>query len=294
MGWKQIVMSQNKSPTHRHGTMRRTMTELRVNRPLGTLARKLSARRGLVFIHVPKCGGTSVERALRKRFRLGRRLIGPEETFAAASTMRDSGDTEEERHETLMRASELRRDLLHLHLAEGATLVTGHAPLGPRTLGAFGPTHDFVTVMRGPAERMRSHVSFNRSHAAGHGRSDLTVTRFLETDRARVLGALYVKYFSGLPMNADFTNQAAIDAARTNVDRLALVGFTDEMAVFANKLAALTGAHLRIGHKNKGGPVSDAVLPGGAGERIEALCAPDIAVYAHARERFGDRRAARR
>ena len=264
--------------------LRRAYAHLRTNRPLGMLSR---AERGLVFVHVPKCGGTSVERALRRRYRLGRRAIAPEETFAAARAVLGAADDEAGRHETLVRASALRCDLLHLHLAEGARLVTGHAPLGPRTLDAFGPTHDFVTVMRGPAERMRSHLAFNRTPQAGHGRSDLSVTRFLETPRARVLGALYVKYLSGLPMTADLGTPEAVDAARRTVDRLALVGFTDAMDVFADRLAALTGARLRIGHENQG---ASAPLPSGALERIEDLCAPDRAVYAHARERFGERR----
>ena len=267
---------------------RRTFADLRVNRPMGALARAVSKKRGLVFVHVPKCGGTSVERALRGHYRLGRRLIGPEETYEAARTLLGRGDEEADRHVVLQRASELRRDLLHLHLAEGATLVTGHAPLGATTLAAFAATHDFITVMRGPAERMRSHVAYNKNQAAGHGRSELTVTRFLETDRAQVLGALYVKYFAGLPMTADLTSQSAIDAAKRTVDRLALVGFTDAMPLFADKLHALTGLRVRIGHQNKG---RETNLPGGAAERIEALCAPDNAVYAHARARFGERRA---
>ena len=264
--------------------LRRAYAHLRTNRPLGMMSR---AGRGLVFIHVPKCGGTSVERALRRRFRLGRRAIAPEETFAAARAMLGAADDETGRHQALMRASELRRDMLHVYLSEGASLVTGHAPLGPRTLDAFGPTHDFVTVMRSPAERMRSHLAFNQTPQAGHGRSALTVTRFLETPRAKVLGALYVKYLSGLPMTADLGAPEAVDAARRTVDRLALVGFTDAMDAFADRLAGLTGARLRIGHENQG---ASAPLPSGALERIEDLCAPDRAVYAHARERFGERR----
>ena len=267
---------------------RQALARLRTNRPLAVAS---PTRRGLVFVHVPKCGGTSVERALRRARPLGRRAIAPEETYEAARLMLGADGTEAERHRVLMRASELRRDLLHLHLAEGARLITGHAPLGPHTLAACAGTHDVVTVMRSPAERMRSHLAFNRTRAAGHGRSDLGVTHFLETERARVLGALYVKYFSGLPMTADLTSQAAVDAARRTVDRLALVGFTDAMDVFAQRLASLTGAKLAIGHANKG---ADAALPSGAADRIETLCAPDIAVYAHARERFGERRAAQR
>ena len=267
---------------------RQALARLRTNRPLAVAS---PTRRGLVFVHVPKCGGTSVERALRRARPLGRRAIAPEETYEAARLMLGADGTEAERHRVLMRASELRRDLLHLHLAEGARLITGHAPLGPHTLAACAGTHDVVTVMRSPAERMRSHLAFNRSGAAGHGRSELSVAQFLETPRARVMGALYVKYLAGLAMDADLHAPSAVDAARRAVDRLALVGFTDAMDVFAERLGALAGLRLRVGHENRGAP---APLPAALTERIEALCAPDRAVYAHARERFGERRASAR
>lgn len=269
--------------------LRRTARDLRANRPLADLSAKLRGKdaRGIVFVHVPKCGGTSVERSLRAKMILGRRLIAPDESYRAAMVLTGHDDTEEYRHRILVRASELRRDLLHQYLAEGAVLVTGHAPLGPHTLDAFGASHDFVTVMRSPSERMLSHVAFNRSPAAGHGRTELTAARFLQTDRAKVLGALYVKYLAGLPMNADLSAQSAIDAAKRTVDRLALVGFTDEMPSFAHQLGQLIGKSVSIGHENRGNEVA---MPAGVAEKIEALCAPDVAVYAHARARFADRR----
>ena len=267
-------------------TVRDTLIDLKANRPA-----RLGARahpRALVFVHVPKCGGSSVERALRRARPLGRRLVGPEETFRAAAALLGADPADPERqHEILTRASELRRDLLHLHLAEGARLVTGHAPMGAHTLDAF-PHTDVVTVMRSPRARLRSHLAFNATPQAGHGRSDMTLARFLDTPRARVMGALYVKYLSGLPMDADLTTQAAVDAARRTVDRLALVGFTEEMDVFAEEVSALAQARVRIGHENRGqgGPA----LPDALSDRIHALCAPDDQVYAHARARFGERR----
>ena len=275
-------------------TIRRSVIDLKANRPLS--AARARHPRALVFVHVPKCGGSSVEKALRRARLLGRRLIGPEETFRAAASLLGIADPDERldpasQHAVLMRASELRRDLLHLHLAEGARLVTGHAPLGLHTLDL--PGTDVVTVMRSPRTRLRSHLAFNAGERAGHGRCEMTVARFLETERARVMGALYVKYLAGLPMDADFAAQSAIDAARRAVDRLALVGFTEEMDAFAARLGMLAGRRIEIGRVNEGksqegggGPA----LPEALSDRIHALCAPDEAVYAHARARFGERR----
>ena len=266
--------------------LRDTLIDLKANRPV-----RLGARahpRALVFVHVPKCGGSSVERALRRARPLGRRLIGPDETYRAAAAMLGAApDDADRRHEVLMRASEMRRDLLHPYLAEGARLVTGHAPLGAHTLDAF-PHADVVTAMRSPRARLRSHLVFNAGPRAGHGRTGMTLARFLETPRATVMGALYVKYLAGLPMTADLTTQGAGDAARRTVDRLALVGFTEDMEGLAANLSALAGARLRIGHENRGedGPT----LPDALSDRIHALCAPDDQVYAHARARFGERR----
>ena len=263
-----------------------SLGDLRAGRPVRLAGG--GGRRGLVFVHVPKCGGSSVERALRRARPLGRRLVGPDQSFRAAMVLTGLPDEEEARHEILARASELRRDLLHYHLADGARLITGHAPLGPHTLDVYGPTHDVVTVLRSPAERLRSHLAFNRSPRAGHGRSDVSVARFLDTPRARVMGALYVKCLSGLPMSADFTTQGAVDAARRTVDRLALVGFTSEMDLFAAELSALLGTNVRLGHENQG---ETAELPSGVQDRIRELAAPDDQVYAHARARFAERRA---
>ena len=265
--------------------LKRTLIDLKANRPVGLAAQRYP--RAFVFVHVPKCGGSSVEAALRRARPLGRRLIGPDETYrAAAALLGTDPDDQASQHAVLIRASELRRDLLHLHLAEGARLVTGHAPLGARTLDAF-PHADFVTVMRSPRARYRSHLAFNAGPRAGHGHSTMSAARFLDTPRARVMGALYVKYLAGLPMDADLTTQAAIDAARRTVDRLALVGFTDEMDAFAADASRLLGARVRIGHENRG---EAAPLPEALADRIHALCAPDDQVYAHARARFVERR----
>lgn len=264
-------------------TFRRALSELRANRPIRTLGVRAYPR-GLVFVHVPKCGGSAVERALRRAVPIGRRVIRPEESFEAARALTGEGADQQA---LLARASELRRDLLHYHLASGARLVTGHAPLGARTIALHGATHDVVTVMRSPAERMRSHLLFNRSPKAGHGRTEETTLRFLETPRARVMGALYVKYLSGLPMDADLTTCGAIDAAKRTVDALTLVGFTAEMDAFGEALSELTGRRVRIGRRNEG---PGGELPYGLTDRIEALCAPDAEVYAHARARFGERR----
>ena len=267
-------------------TLKRSLIDLKANRPPALAARRHP--RALVFVHVPKCAGSSVEAALRRARPLGRRLIGPDETFEAARRLLGVEETAdpEAQHRVLMRASEMRRDLLHLHLAEGARLVTGHAPLGPHTLDL--PDTDFVTVLRSPRARLRSHIAFNASPKAGHGATTLTAARFVETPRAQVMGALYVKYFSGLPMSADLTTQGAIDAARRVVDRLALVGFTDDMAGFAAGLSGLMGRRVRIGHENQA--AAPPRLPDALSDRIHALCAPDEAVYAHARARFGERR----
>ena len=266
--------------------LKRSLIDLKTNRPPALAARRYP--RALVFVHVPKCAGSSVEAALRRARPLGRRLIGPDETFEAARRLLGVEDVSDPaaQHRVLMRASEMRRDLLHLHLAEGARLVTGHAPLGPHTLGL--PDTDFVTVLRSPRARLRSHLAFNASPQAGHGGTHLTAARFLETPRARVMGALYVKYLSGLPMSADLTTQAAIDAARRAVDRLAIVGFTNDMEAFATRLSGLLGRTVRVGHENR--TEAPARLPDALGDRIQALCAPDEAVYAHARARFEERR----
>ena len=65
----------------------------------------------VVFHHVPKCGGTSVGRALRKRYLLSQSTVTPESSFRAFEAFTQGTD----RQQMLVDVLDLREQMM-LHL----------------------------------------------------------------------------------------------------------------------------------------------------------------------------------
>ena len=123
-------------------------------------------------------------------------------------------------------------------------------------------------------------MSHGRSHA--HARIEEGLEQFLETDMARRLGASYVEYYAGLPARADITSAAAISSAIANLGRFDLVGRLDRLEAFEQGLRQVLGTRLKVGHENRMKPSVDAArqpITPAMRQRIEQLCAPDLAVW---------------
>jgi hypothetical protein len=267
------------------GILRDTLIDLKNGLPPRPLADRLHAR-GIVFVHVPKCAGTSVEYAIRRHYRLSRYLIDPETSFAAAQKSLGLPETDEHRHAFLCEASELRRQVLHYTLGVGYKCITGHAPLGSNTIAGWQESHDFVTLLREPVTRYISHLAYNFGNQHGHGGVSGSLDTFLESPRARMMGTLYPKYFAGLPMSADLGSAEAISQAKDTLKRCAVVGFMDDMAAFKDDLTCLTGHKIIFKHENQTGEArkQKLQLSGAQLEKIRTLCAADIEIYNWAKE----------
>lgn len=241
--------------------------------------------RGIVFVHVPKCGGSSVEEGLRKAYRYSRFRVDSERS--AAGVRATLGQVAPVR-DTLIGASIMRSHVLHYALACGYACITGHAPLRPGMMEAYDASHAFVTILRDPVERFKSHYAFSHgSGKSGHIEEDLEA--FLDTPRATDIGQLYLKYFGLVETGSAFDTARAVEAAKQTLDQMSAIGFLDRMDGFAEALGAIRGRPVNIGHANKGTArrkdrveFSPAVVA-----RIEAICAPDIEIYNWARARFG-------
>ena len=244
----------------------------------------------VVFHHVPKCGGTSVGRALRKRYLLSQATVVPESSFRALEAFRGGGD----REEMLVEVLDLREQMLLYHLFEDVRCVSAHVRFSRAAHERFAATHRFVTILREPVARFRSHHRWSHDKPGAHARIEEPFEAFLDTERARRLGASYVEYFSGLPKEADFRSAEAIDAAVATLARFDVVGRLDDLAGFEAAMRERVGVRIRIGHENRARRAAPAASPE-TGARLAEICAPDIAVWrrvAEAAAPAGERSAA--
>lgn len=232
----------------------------------------------VVFHHVPKCGGTSVGRALRKRFILSQATVVPESSYRAFEAFTGRND----RERMLVDVLDLREQMLLYLLYEDIRCVSLHVRFSTAAHERFRDRYKFITILRDPVERFVSHYFWSHGKPAAHARIDEPFEAFLETGRARRLGASYVEYFSGLPKDADLTSDAAVAAAVSNLRRMDVVGRLDDLAGFQARLKDVLGVRIRVGHENRmRQPKSDRQIAASpeTAARVRALCAPDIAVW---------------
>ena len=237
---------------------------------------RLHAQR-VVFHHAPKCGGTSVGRALRKRYLLSQATVIPESSFRALEAFRGGG----ERERLLVEVLDLREQMLLYHLFEDVRCVSAHVRFSAAAHARFAERYRFVTILREPLERFWSHYRWSHGKPHAHARIEEPFEAFLETESARRLGATYAEYFSGLPSDADFRSQEAIDAAVANLGRFDAVGRLDDLPAFEESLRAALGVRVRVGHENRGRPGAgrSTVERPDLRDRVAALCAPDLAIW---------------
>ena len=242
---------------------------------------RLHAQR-VVFHHPPKCGGTSVGRALRRRYLLSQATVVPEASFRALEAFRGGGD----REALLVDVLDLREQMLLYHLFEDVRCVSAHVRFSAAAHDRFADRYRFVTILREPTARFRSHHrwSYRKPHA--HARIETPFEEFLETERAWRLGATYAEYFSGLPKDADFCSPEAVDAAVRNLGKFDAVGRLDDLPAFEERLRAILRVRIRIGHENKARPESDpsAADRPDLAAKVRELCAPDLAIWDRARQ----------
>lgn len=249
---------------------------------LKTLHRKLDAwitPSRVVFHHVPKCGGTSVGRALRKRYILSQTTVKPEESFRAFEAY--TGRTD--REQMLIDVAALREQMMLYHLFDAKRCVAAHVPYSEVVHQRFAPGYKFITILREPVSRLVSHYFWSHGKPDAHARIDEDFETFLGTARARRLGASYVEYYSGAPMAPDLSDPELIARAITNLrTRFDVVGRLDDLPGFEASIRDVLGVRIRIGHENKArqpGATRKSVVTPELMERAREVCAPDIAVW---------------
>ncbi|MGY8961280.1 MAG: sulfotransferase family 2 domain-containing protein [Alphaproteobacteria bacterium] len=245
-------------------------------RQIGRARRRLHPNR-VVFHHVPKCGGTSVGRAIRKRFLLSQATVLPDPTYNVEALLDPAAD-----HGALMvRADELRERMFLYHLAAGVDCVSAHVRFSEPAWDTYRDQIKFVTILREPVARFISHYRWSHGRPEGHAHIPEDFPTFLESPMAEQLGAFYVSFFSGLPADADMTTVEALARAKANLDKFDVIGFLDRLDDFQSAFKREVGVRIRVGHENRATAKAVTMEPTLAA-KIDAITGPDQALFAHA------------
>ena len=244
-------------------------------------------RPGIIFVHIPKTGGSSISSALRKHYRLSKFNIKSEVTSLAAQKRFGITRTDPGYNEALQ---QFRMSLIFHEAQKRTRYITGHFWVNEHlpTIKPLG--YSIITCLRNPVDRWFSHFLYGRYKEGSYGRIEEDIDEFLQSQEAESFGTTYVRYLGGIRDNREYTSESAVERAICNLDMFDMVGFLHQMDDFRTHLKEITGFNLRPEHRRKS-PANTALKEKIKNSReirnaVEKLCEPDLAVYEQALVKF--------
>lgn len=225
----------------------------------------------IFFLHLPKCGGVSLNRALSRAF-------GPHNLAALDPTAgRRAAELLGEPYE------EYRSSLLWYYMSmQGVNVVTGHFSWSDEVYNRFCEEWTYVTLLRDPVSRWLSHYFYNRYGGGEHCAIEQDLLNFLGSRRAREMGRLYTRRLSD---SKAATPDQKIDQAKSTLDKFDIVGILEDMDEFVSYLSEKTGVNMSMPRKNKSPKRGEKINAQSKKElktKVEKICESDIEVYEHA------------
>ncbi len=234
-----------------------------------------------VFMHVPKCGGTSVSEALYATVPLYRKIgILDSPSIRRALAIQHTNNDDLSYHDEGANAettTKFREALVLVHMAHQATLIHGHFLWSEAAWEHFGRHYQFVTILRHPVDRTISNFKMDKRTGTFTG----TFDEFLASQEGRRKALHKLRYFSGITDIQLGEEQHAMTIAKRNIQRFALIGFLERLPEFCSEFSAMFGPRPRIPHYNKA-ENRESILSPDQMERLQLMCQPDIELYDYA------------
>ncbi len=239
-------------------------------------------RKRCFFMHIPKCGGSSIAEALYATVPIHKRVgvvDAPTTRRAAAIYYADRDETMlyHDDLETGPQVYALREQMLLAHMAWETELIHGHILFSEKAQRHFGDVYGHVTVLRDPIARMLS----NFAHSAHDGFIPSDFDAYLDHYCARIHGLTTLRYLSGTHDIAPGEEAAALNRAKQTLASFDVVGFLDDLDGFCRSFADAFGRQPKIYRYNearwpKTEPTAEQM------SRLEAMMAPEIALWDYA------------
>ncbi|WP_277679576.1 sulfotransferase family 2 domain-containing protein [Gracilibacillus dipsosauri] len=246
------------------------------------------------FIHVPKCGGTSIAKAIQRAYFLSRifhKRRGIQPIYGTIS--KELAKLFNEPIETYR----VKLSAYALSIPYNVA-VMGHVRFDKSLYDRFSSRWNYVTVLRDPVDRWYS--EFYYIHKAKDSRDTYVpppTMDYLNSPHAKFIATNYVRFFSSelhfhhfSMKNSSAINEidwsTPVNSSIENLKGFTLIGFLDDLTTFKKAFKKIFGKNLKIGHHNKNLGYSNYQERVGKDihNKVLELCAEDIKIYEWAKK----------
>jgi hypothetical protein len=174
---------------------------------------------------------------------------------------------------------------------QDVSYIVGHFKFSETAYRHFADEYKFITILRDPVSRWISQYFYDRYKESKHLKIEEEFEQYLDSHRSRTEGFRYVVSFDGVPEESNTVSEQAIEKAKQNLHKFALIGFLEHLEDFQKKFERLFSVKLKFRKRNPSPVLREyrkSFITDKVRERITEICKPDLEIYRYAIEKFLD------
>jgi hypothetical protein len=261
-----------------------------------------TSRGKIAFLHMPKCGGTSVIDAFLREFNMQPCTF---DIHALRKSVSKITNFENECQYYAM-SGFYQEFMLLYHLCAGFPFISGHYTVSKKIIDEFSGLYHFVTTLRQPVERFISQYIYDKLHEVwrlGIDENQRTsrerkdeLQQYLNSWRGWFVTHIFTWMLGGHKYTNDLNSVVAKNTAKQNLKRFDVVGFTDNFPYFISQIEDICHCRLKVEKKNSTLSLSSKIsinletyldlFTEKVRGQIEDLCHNDLDIYEFARKYF--------